>query len=183
MDKIDINEIIKAAAGALDLSNFKGDVVMYKHVEKEMNVAEGGIGEQHIHHHYAKDKNDEASNVGADISSLDTEKPLCVTLNSSQRQMLDAAEQNGIIVYNRARKGYDTGHQSSNALVAYLCGRLFCGDRTNRDGRWVSGSKFEDAKYCKELFGFDVAGTRRSSQGNGAGKSPIGYDRVDKLFE
>lgn len=56
MDKIDINEIIKAAAGALDLSNFKGDVVMYKHVEKEMNVAEGGLGEQHIHHHYANEK-------------------------------------------------------------------------------------------------------------------------------
>lgn len=56
MDKIDINEIIKAAAGALDLSKFKGDVVMYKHVEKEMNVAEGGIGEQHIHYHYEKEK-------------------------------------------------------------------------------------------------------------------------------
>ena len=63
MDKIDINEIIKAAAGALDLSNFKGDVVMFKHVDKEMNVAEGGIGEQHIHHHYAKEQEEaEAAN-------------------------------------------------------------------------------------------------------------------------
>lgn len=182
MDKIDINEIIKAAAGALDLSNFKGDVVMFKHVDKEMNVAEGGIGEQHIHHHYANDKV-VGGNGGTNKSSLDTEKPICVALNSSQRQILEAAEQNGIIIYNRVREGYDTGHQSSNALVAYLCGRLFCGDSTNREGRWVSGSKFDDAKYCKELFGFDVAGTRRSTQGNGAGKSPIGYERVDKLFE
>ena len=50
MDKTDINELIKAAASALDLSHFKGDVVMYKHVEKEINIAAGGIGEQHIHY-------------------------------------------------------------------------------------------------------------------------------------
>lgn len=59
MDKKDISEMIKAAAEALDLKNFKGDIVMYKHVEKEMNVAEGGIGEKHIHHHYAKEQEGE----------------------------------------------------------------------------------------------------------------------------
>ena len=50
MENKDINEIIRSAAGALDLSKFSGDIVMYKHVEKEVNVAEGGIGEQHIHY-------------------------------------------------------------------------------------------------------------------------------------
>lgn len=108
---------------------------------------------------------------------------LCIVLNKMQCKILKAAEAAGIIQYNSERKGYDTGHQSSNALVAYLCGRLFCGDRTDKDGRWMSGSRFNDAQYCKELLGFDVASTRRSTQGNGAGKSPIGYERVDILFE
>lgn len=116
-------------------------------------------------------------------SSSNAEDRLCVALNSHHREVLYHAEQQGIIRYIASRKGYERGETSSNALVAYLCGRLFCGDSTNREGRWVSGSKFDDAKYCRELFGFDVAGTRRSTQGNGAGKSPIGYERVDKLFE
>ena len=50
MDKTDINEIMKAAIGALDMSNFKGDVVMYKHVETEMHIAEGGIGVQNVYY-------------------------------------------------------------------------------------------------------------------------------------
>lgn len=50
MEKKDIEEIIKVAASALDLSKFKGDVVMYKHVDKQMNIADGGIGEQHIYY-------------------------------------------------------------------------------------------------------------------------------------
>ena len=52
MDKIDINEIIKAAAGALDLSNFKGDVVMFKHVDKEMNVLVAMVVP--INHHWTQ---------------------------------------------------------------------------------------------------------------------------------
>lgn len=113
----------------------------------------------------------------------DKEHELCIVLNKDQRAKLLAAEAEGIISYNSKRKGYDTGRQSSNALVAYLCGRLFCSDNTDKHGHWKSGCRFDDAQYCKELFGFDVAGTRRSTQGNGAGKSPIGHERVDKLFE
>lgn len=47
---IDIEKLIKAAAGGLDLSNFKGDVVGFKYVENEIgNVAEGGVGVQKIY--------------------------------------------------------------------------------------------------------------------------------------
>lgn len=181
MDKININEIIKAAAGALDLSNFKGDVVMFKHVEREMNVAESGIGEQHIHHHYAKDMVEVLSGDKG-RSPLDADKPLCVALNISQRQTLEAAERRGFLIYNGARKGYDTGQQSSNALVAYLCGRIFCGDYT-KEGIWKEGKRFDEAQYCEQLFGFDVAGTRRKTRNAGAGKSPIGHEKVDELFD
>jgi len=117
MDKIDINELIKNAASALDLSNFKGDVVMYKHVEKEMNIAEGGIGEQHIHYGSDVGKTDADSskpNIGAttsidDVTNRDTILPAdCVaaigkvlvptyTMNSvvmnSMQQLIKASAQ------------------------------------------------------------------------------------------
>ena len=108
-------------------------------------------------------------------------KPLCVALNPSQRQLLEAAERGGIIHYNRARKGYDKGALASQALVAYLCGRIFCGDYT-RDEVWMEGKRFDEAKYCEALFGFDVSGTRRSTRGKGGGKSPVGYEKIDELF-
>ena len=108
------------------------------------------------------------------------DRELCVALNSRQRQVLMMAEKSGIIVYNEGRKGYDVPDGSSNALVAYLCGRLFCKDFTE-EGLWKAGSRFEDAQYCQQLFGFDVAASRRSAQRISAGKSPIGYERVDNL--
>lgn len=41
MNQNSIEEIIKAAMGSLNLKDFKGDIVAYKHVETEWNVAEG----------------------------------------------------------------------------------------------------------------------------------------------
>lgn len=110
------------------------------------------------------------------------EQSLCIALNGKQRKVLDAAAKAGIIEYNPQRQGYDVAEASSQALVAYLCGRLFCADYTN-EGVWIKGARFEVASYCQQLFGFDVAGTRRSVQGNAGGKSPKGYERVDKLFK
>ena len=43
-------EMLKGLASGFDLSGFKGDFVVYKHVDKELNVAAGGIGE--VHNHY-----------------------------------------------------------------------------------------------------------------------------------
>lgn len=108
-------------------------------------------------------------------------KPLCVALNQRQRQLLEAAERGGIICYNRAREGYDKGALASQALVAYLCGKIFCGDYT-QDEVWMEGKRFDEAKYCEALFGFDVSGTRRSTRGKGGGKSPVGYEKIDELF-
>lgn len=110
------------------------------------------------------------------------DRDLCVALNSRQKQVLIKAELSGIIVYNEGRKGYDVAEGSSNALVAYLCGKLFCRDY-EEEGLWKAGSRFEDAQYCQQLFGFDVAVTRRIIQGSGAGKAPKGYDRVEKIMK
>lgn len=112
----------------------------------------------------------------------DGEQSLCIALNGKQRKVLDAAAKASIIEYNPQRQGYDVAEASSQALVAYLCGRLFCADYTN-EGVWIKGARFEEASYCQQQFGFDVAGTRRSVQGNASGKSPKGYERVDKLFK
>ena len=122
-----------------------------------------------------------ANNKPEDETGKDHE--LCFQFNSTQQAKLKAAEEEGIIKYNPKRKGYVVGDQSSNVLVAYLGGKMFCGDYTNKNGQWKAGGIFNEAKHCKKLFDFDVAGTRRSAQGNGAGKSPKGHERVDKIFE
>lgn len=167
------------------------------HITQTMNF-NAPIGQQISHvdkieAHFDKDMGMQITNVGdvagvANNKSEDEEETgkdheLCITLNSKQQAKLKAAEEEGIIKYNPTQQGYNVGDQSSNVLVAYLCGKMFCRDYTSEDGRWKAGGRFDEAKYCKELFGFDVAGTRRSAQGNGAGKSPIGHERVDKIFE
>lgn len=129
----------------------------------------------------AKSKNDEI--FGDDEEDVTIEdRDLCVALNSRQKQVLIKAELSGIIVYNEGRKGYDVAEGSSNALVAYLCGKLFCRDY-EEEGLWKAGSRFEDAQYCQQLFGFDVSLTRRVGQGNGVGKVPKGFDRVEKIIQ
>lgn len=177
---MDIDEIQKALnlikqAGV----NVAGDLVLKKDVQYEVgNVEDGGIGIQ-INQYGIKGTN--TNDVPMEDSELDKERPLCVALNKAQRIMLEAAEQKGIIVYNNVRKGYDKGALASQALVAYLCGKIFCGDET-KDGAWMEGKRFDDAQYCELLFGFDVAGTRRSTRGKGGGKSPIGWEKIDELF-
>lgn len=43
--ELDAEKLVKAFAEKLDLSNFKGDIVAFKHVENEIgNVEKGGIG-------------------------------------------------------------------------------------------------------------------------------------------
>lgn len=126
----------------------------------------------------------EGKPVESAVGSSEGKQPmeLCVELNSTQCKMLGKAEKAGIISYNAERKGYDKGKLSSKALVAYLCGRLFCGDKV-KGGEWIEGIRFYDAKYCNELFGFDVAATRRKCRNSGTGKPPKGHKKVDDLFK
>lgn len=167
------------------------------HITQTMNF-NAPIGQQISHvdkieAHFDKDMGMQITNVG-DVAGVANNKSedeketgkdheLCITLNSKQQAILKDAEKEGIIKYNPTQQGYVVGDQSSKVLVAYLCGKLFCGDYTNKNGQWKAGGIFNEAKHCKNLFDFDVAGTRRSAQGNGAGKSPIGHERVDKIFE
>lgn len=110
-------------------------------------------------------------------------RELCVHVDPKQLGILGKAEDAGIIKYNAERKGYDPGRRVSKSLVAYLCGRIFCGDYTSKKGVWKEGGRFDDAGLCKDLFGFDVAATRRSSRSTGAGKPPVGYEKIDGFFE
>ena len=149
----------------------------------------GNVGQQignveHMEVHFDKDMQMQVANVeemsGAGGAILQ-EKPLNTPVGRTIRQKLDIAEEAGIIAYNPERKGYDKGLLASQALVAYLCGKIFCGDYTD-DGYWMEGMRFEEAQLCERLFGFDVAATRRSARGKGAGKSPTGYEKIDKLY-
>lgn len=126
--------------------------------------------------------NTDKNECATDITPENVEKPLIIQINTKQRNILEKAEKSNIIKYNAERKGYDNGEHTSNVLVAYLCGRIFCGDYT-KNGIWIAGKRFDDAKYCNDLFGFDVAATRRSSRSTGQGKSPIGYDKIDDFLK
>ena len=117
-----------------------------------------------------------------DGSDKAVDHKLCIELSLKQRIQLQQAERAGIIIYKCSRVGYDVAPQSSKRLVAYLCGRMFCGDRVE-NGVWKAGLRFDDASFCTQLFGFDVGASRRTAQGNGAGKPPKGYERVDLLFD
>ena len=72
---IDIKELIKAAAEGFDLSNFKGDVVVVKHVENEFgNIEPGGIGIQ-INNGSADKATKPAAKRGKQDSGEKPEKP------------------------------------------------------------------------------------------------------------
>jgi len=107
--------------------------------------------------------------------------PLCVAIPRKQHLLLRKAVQEEIIVYNADRQGYDVAESSSQVLVAYLVGRVFFKDHS-KDGCWEKGKRFADAQIYADLFGFDVANTRRSATGKST-KVPIGASRVDKIFE
>jgi len=70
---------------------------------------------------------------------------------------------------------------TSQRLIAYLCGRIYCGDFKDESGCWGDGGEFNHGLHCSKLFGFDVGATRRSARNTG--KLPRGYQKVDKLFD
>lgn len=52
MNTEELNELAKTIAANLDLSKFKGDIVLHKEVETEIgNVEPGGVGVQHNHYY------------------------------------------------------------------------------------------------------------------------------------
>ena len=52
MNTEELNEIIKTAVSNLDLSKFKGDIVLHKEVKTQIgNIEPGGIGEQNNHYY------------------------------------------------------------------------------------------------------------------------------------
>jgi len=109
-------------------------------------------------------------------------KELCEKLSPEEELMLAKAEKEGIIVYDPIRKGYKLGSSTTQRLVAYLCGRLFCSDKTEKE-IWKIGCRFNRAKTINTIFGFDVARTRTAALNSGGSMPPIGYERIDKLFE
>lgn len=79
------------------------------------------------------------------------------------------------------RKGnsYEWLHKIS--LLAYMCGRLYCEDKVerNQDGSTIlkKGGNFP-AHELKKLFGLDVANNRYQLD-----VPPLGYKMIDELFE
>ena len=69
----------------------------------------------------------------------------------------------------------------TNRLLAYMCGRLYCGDRVREDTsdyttKYKKGRGTLPAKELKKLFGVDVGKTRDNIN------VPGHYDIIDELF-
>ena len=71
----------------------------------------------------------------------------------------------------------------SKSLLAYMCGRLYCGDRIKEDSsdysqEYIKGTTQMPAKELKALFGVDVASNRYSIKA-----PPRNSYKVDELFK
>lgn len=189
MDKIDINEIIKAAAGSLDLSNFKGDVVMYKHVEKEMNVAEGGIGEQHIHHHYAKEQDNADASTGAIADAPSTSYDAVTNCDAIPADCTEAVKKvvvptftiEGGVVLNSATQIAKAAKQidlSSNSQVAML---MAIGMEVNAVRPGCSCPDFVRALIGMRVIAYTDSKAIDTMAG-GISKKLYGYKKGDKEY-
>lgn len=90
---------------------------------------------------------------------------------------------------NALKKQYMTLHNGSykwvlsKSLLAYMCGRLYCGDRIREDtndynSKYIKGSNQMPAREVKALFGVDVASNRYSIK-----TPPRNSWKVDELFK
>lgn len=93
------------------------------------------------------------------------------------------------LIYKRAfKKGYIrldgqdhyTKGSETWALIAYMCGRIYCKDRVKDDGTLFKGRNFP-AQQVKELFnGVDIANHRDQLDKD---KPPRNYSKIDNLFK
>lgn len=68
-------------------------------------------------------------------------------------------------------------------LLAYLCGRLYCGDHVGRDGLYYKGKddKLPATEVNKLFSNVNVSNTRDNIK-NGKDEAPGGYSKIDELF-
>ncbi len=93
------------------------------------------------------------------------------------------------LIYRRAlKKGYIrldgqdhyTKGSATWALIAYMCGRIYCKDRVKEDYTLFKGRNFP-AQQVKELFnGVDIANHRDQLDKD---KPPRNYSKIDELFK
>lgn len=97
-------------------------------------------------------------------------------LTELQREVLEKVEKDlGIIVYNPDTKGFKVAPRK-NTLVAYLWGRLYCGDWSDKYGSWIKGGDID--KTVNDFFDFDVQSTR-----NRGDALPKGYQQIDNIID
>lgn len=75
----------------------------------------------------------------------------------------------------------------SKVLLAYFCGRIYCGDYVQLDFRsnyaeWKTGGCYMPEKELQELFNMKNLGQQRRNRING-GRAPIGYEIIDAICE
>lgn len=100
----------------------------------------------------------------------DTDKEKLVFGNALQKQYMSL--NNGCYRWSLAK-----------SLLAYMCGRLYCGDRIKEDDSsynqvYIKGNTQMPAQEVKDLFGVDVASNRYSLK-----SPPRNSWKVDELFK
>lgn len=169
-------------------------------IENGVSVAQINLGDGTQNFYVGNDRKvtatqEDAQAVDIEVVEPEKEEPqtvvndepqeveFCIDINPKQKAILLKAIEVGIVEYNPKTQSLEpTG---SKTLVAYLCGRIFAKDFTDEHGTWIPGGQLEETELMRQLFGFDVAATRRSNQGGKEcpKKSPTGHIIVDKLFK
>ncbi len=97
-----------------------------------------------------------------------------------ERLVFGSAIEKGFMYENNGKYHWNMAKN----LLAYMCGKLYCGDRVMEDKNTYNlklkktGRRLQ-ANALKELFeGFDVANNR-----NAMNEPPTGYEQIDALFE
>lgn len=94
-----------------------------------------------------------------------------------------AAKAMGLITENDEHLSWT----KSKVLLAYFCGRIYCGDHAQVDIRsnyaeWKTGGFYMPEKVLQELFNVKNLGQQRRNRINNGGSAPKGYDIIDTIY-
>lgn len=117
------------------------------------------------------------------LARLVKKMPLRLRIGLSSREMLMAIDEEYVLLTPDGRMVWQL---ESNTLLAYFCGRLWCGDKPVYSRRlkgcvWKRGKRPFPNKALERLFGVQnlyMLRLRRTMRA-----VPMGYEYIDQLFE
>lgn len=116
-------------------------------------------------------------------AALVKQLPMKLRNNLRKDVLLAAIEEDYICI---TADGHLQWQLESKTLLAYLCGRVWCGDKSDylkrRDAHvWTQGTREFPARDLEALFG--VSGLSNLRRHRKLSSSPEGFELIDSLFD